>query len=134
MKEDIVRPAVKGVAMAVTQHPDPEGDLGWYVFLINTGEVPLENVLISSRGYGTVNGEKVETSEMRHYLENLGPRSWAKVERIMEEVFALNNQYWLSYYVDGVIHDKKYIFLPESINPEHFTDLPLMEERGVMIT
>jgi hypothetical protein len=70
---------------------------------------------------------------MRHYLETLGPKSWARIERIMEDVFVLSNQYWLSFYVDGRIHDKKYIFVAGSIHEEHFTNLPLMNVKGVMI-
>ncbi|MCB0791166.1 MAG: hypothetical protein H6595_06015 [Flavobacteriales bacterium] len=133
MKADIHRPRVEGVAMAIVQERDAEDEPGWYVYLINRNTVPLENVLVSSRGYGEIEGEQRRTSEMRHFLETLGPKSWARIERIVEEVFPLSNQYWLSFYIDGVIHDKKYIFLPESISSEHFTDLPLMERRGVMI-
>lgn len=133
MKRDIVHPKVEGVAMAVVRETDDEGHPAWYVYLINLKDVALENVLISSRGYGELGGEERSTSEMRHFLERLEPRSFARIERIMEEVFALSNQFWLSFYVDGVIHDKKYIFLPESILEENFTMLPLMERKGVMI-
>jgi hypothetical protein len=51
----------------------------------------------------------------------------------MEELFGLNNHYWLSFYAHGKLHDKKYIFLPESIQEANFTPLPLMKVRGVMI-
>lgn len=133
MRKDIPIPKVKDVAMAVVPEADEDGAPAWYVYLINTKEVPLENVLVSSRGYGELGGEARRTSEMRHFLDRLGPRSWARIERIMEDVFGLSNQYWLSFYIEGEVHDKKYIFLPESISEENFTDLPLMERRGVMI-
>ena len=70
---------------------------------------------------------------LRHYIESLTPKSWARIERMMEDVFALSNQFWLSYYIDGHIHDKKYIFVAGSIHEEHFTNLPLMNVRGVLI-
>ena len=70
---------------------------------------------------------------MRHFLDKLGPKSWARIERIVEDVFGLNNQYWISFYLNGQIYDKKYIFLPESIHEENFTHLPLMDNRGLMI-
>lgn len=133
MRKDIHPPKVEGVAMAVVREPDPEGVEGWYVYLVNRNEFPLENVLISSRGYGELAGEARRTSEMRHFLGQLGPRSWARIEPIMEELFGLNNQYWLSFYAHGKLHDKKYIFLPESIQEANFTPLPLMKVRGVMI-
>jgi hypothetical protein len=133
MRKDIPAPRVTGVAMAVVPEKDPEGEDAWYVYLINHGDGVLENVLVSSRGYGELEGETRRTSEMRHYLERLGPKSWARIERIVEDVFGLSNQYWLSYYIGGELYDKKYIFLPESIQEENFTELPLMACRGVMI-
>ena len=134
MIRDIHAPKVEGVAMAVVPEQDETGEDAWYVYLINEQEIALENVLVSSRGYGSIEGEKRNTSEMRHFIEVLGPRSWAKIERIIEDVFPLNNQYWLSYYIGKDLHDKKYIFLPESIQEENFTTLPLMNKRGVMIS
>ncbi|HRD54705.1 MAG TPA: hypothetical protein PKY96_18870 [Flavobacteriales bacterium] len=133
MRKDIVPPKVEGVAMAVVREKDEEGDDAWYVYLINQREVTLENVLISSRGYGEIAGEARATSEMRHHLEHLGPKSWARIERIVEDVFPLSNQYWLSFYIGRELHDKKYIFLAGSIEEENFTNLPLMNARGVMI-
>lgn len=133
MRKDIQAPKVEGVAMAVVPETGPEGEDAWYVYLINQQDVELQNVLVSSRGYGELEGEARKTSEMRHYLESLGPRSWARIERIVEDVFALSNQYWLSFYVDGELHDKKYIFLAGSIEEGNFTELPLMNRRGVMI-
>ncbi len=133
MRKDIPSPRVEGVAMAVVREPDAQGDTGWFVYLVNENDFALENVLISSRGYGELAGETRRTSEMRHFLDRLEPRSWARIERIMEELFGLNNQYWLSFYAHRQLHDKKYIFLPESIQEANFTTLPLMKVRGVMI-
>ena len=133
MKKDIIPPKVEGVSMAMVREADEEGAEAWYVYLINAKDVTLENVLISSTGYGEIDGEQRATSEMRHYLESLGAKSWARIELVMEDVFALSNQYWLSFYIDGHIHDKKYIFVAGSIHEDHFTNLPLMNKRGVLI-
>lgn len=133
MRKDIQPPKVQGVAMAVVRETDEEGAPAWYVYLINRSTAVLENVLVSSRGYGEMEGEPRSTSEMRHHLEKLGPESWARIERIVEEVFPLSNQYWLSYFIGRELHDKKYIFLAGSIEESNFTLLPLMNVRGVMI-
>lgn len=133
MRKDIDAPKVEGVAMAVVKEQDEEGGDAWYVYLINLRDEALENVLVSSRGYGELGGEPRKTSEMRHFLEHMGPRSWARIERIVEDVFGLSNQYWLSFYIGRVLHDRKYIFLPESIQEQNFTNVPLMDQRGVMI-
>lgn len=133
MRKDINEPKVEGIAMAVVRERDEAGEDAWYVYLINRSEATLENVLVSSRGYGELEGEARRTSEMRHHLERLGPRSWARIERIVEDVFPLSNQYWLSFYIGRVLHDKKYVFLAGSIDEANFTNLPLMSARGVMI-
>ena len=133
MKRDIEHPKVAGVAMAVVREADDDGAPAWYVYLINRKDVPLTNVMVTSEGYGIVNEESVKTSELRHYIEKLEPLGYARIERIMEDVFALNNQYWLSFYIGEVIFDKRYIFLPESINEENFTEVPVIGRKGVMI-
>jgi hypothetical protein len=133
MRSDIRPPKVEGIAMAVVREQDAEGGDAWYVYLINQRDEAIENVLVSSRGYGELGGEARRTSEMRHFLGRLEAKSWARIERIMEDVFPLSNQYWLSFYVGRVLHDKKYIFLAGSIDESNFTTLPLMQAKGVMI-
>ena len=119
--------------MAVVREQDEDGADAWYVYLINEKDTALDTVLVSSSGHGEIDGERRATSEMRHYLETLGPKSWARIERIVEDVFALSNQYWLSFYIGGQIHDRRYIFVAGSIHEENFTRLPLMGARGVLI-
>lgn len=133
MRKDIHAPKVEGIAMAVVREVDEEGDEGWFVYLINQNDATLENVLVSSRGYGELEGESRKTSELRHFIQELGPKSWAKIERIVEDVFVLSNQYWLSFYIGETLHDKKYIFLAGSIEEGNFTAVPLLNKRGVMI-
>jgi hypothetical protein len=133
MRKDIHPPKVEGVAMAVVREKDEDAEDAWFVYLINQNAHALENVLVSSRGYGEIEGESRRTSELRHHLEHLGPRSWARIERIVDEVLVLSNQYWLSYYVGQRLYDRKYIFLAGSIEEHHCTTIPLMGTRGVLI-
>ena len=57
----------------------------------------------------------------------------AGVEAIDPAVFGLTNEYWLSYYIDGTIYDKKFIFLPESIVDDNLIRIPVLNKPGVMI-
>ena len=52
---------------------------------------------------------------------------------MMPEVFGLTNQYLLSFYIDRVIFDKKYIFLAESIIDDNLVNIPLINRPGVLI-
>ncbi|MGB3585514.1 MAG: hypothetical protein WBA23_03185, partial [Tunicatimonas sp.] len=97
MKKDIDFPKVEGVQMAISrQKNEVSGEFEFYVYLINENAFTLENVLINSSGYSKKKEQK--TSVLRHYLENVAPNSVAKIELINPELFALVNQFWVSYY------------------------------------
>jgi hypothetical protein len=129
MKGDIEYPEVRDVSVAAVLE-----DAGWSVYLINQKEVRIEGVLVSSRGYGKIGDADVETSVLRHFLETIEPKSFVKIEPIMEDIFRLTNEYWVSFYIDGMIYDKKFIFLPETINSAFFTTVPIIEKKGVLIS
>jgi len=134
MKKDIEDPKVEDIAIAAVPEINREsGDKEWYIYLLNLKEIPISNVIISSRGYGQVKEEKVETSQLRHFVEELPPKSYAKIEPIMENLFGISNQYWVSFYIDRQIYDKKYVFLPETIQENNLTKLPLMGIKGVLL-
>lgn len=133
MLKDIPQLKVEDVAVAVVPEVNKEGEKEWSVYLINLKNETLEGVLVASYGYGFRNGEKVKTSTLRHFLDVVPAKSYAKVELIIENVFGLNNEYWVSFYLNKNMYDKKYLFLPGTINPEYFTSIPLLETEGVMI-
>ncbi|WP_285058279.1 hypothetical protein [Pedobacter ginsengisoli] len=133
MKKDIPENIVEDVAISVVLMSETPEVMNWTVYLVNMKNEKLENVLISSKGYGEKDGRMVKTSVLRHSLGDIGPKSFAGVEAIDPQVFGLTNEYWLSYYINGVIYDKKFIFLPESIVDENLIRIPLVDRPGVMI-
>ena len=133
MLKDIPQLKVEDVALAVSRTRSREGNEEWSVYIINMKDVPIEGVLVMSKGYGMKDGEKVNTSVLRHFFENIPAKSFEKVEPIIENVFGLNNEYWVSFYVGTDIYDKKYVFLPDSITEDFFTHIPVLDKEGVMI-
>jgi len=133
MKKDLPENIVEDVAIAIVLMSETPEVKNWTVYFVNLKEEKLENVLISSKGYGQKDGKPVKTSVLRHSLGDLEPKSFSGVEAIDPEVFGLTNEYWLSYYINGVIYDKKFIFLPESIVDENLIHIPLVDRPGVMI-
>jgi len=136
MLKDIHRASVEDIAIVVVPREaagaEEEGRL-WEVYVLNLKQQPIQNVINASQGYGQYKGEEVKTSTLRHYIGDMHPLSYALIEPIHENVFGLNNEYWLSFYIGSEIYDKKYIFLPEAISEENFTLLPLLGKKGVMI-
>ncbi|WP_454802732.1 hypothetical protein [Mucilaginibacter phyllosphaerae] len=133
MIKDLPPNVVKDIAVAVALESESVESKIWYVYLINLKNVPLENVLITSKGYGEKDGEQVKTSTLRHSFPLIQANSFKLIEPIDEQTFGLNNEYWLSYYIGRDIFDKKFIFLPESIVDENFIKLPVINKPGVMI-
>ncbi len=135
MIKDIIDPLVENIAIAAIPESNPlTQDPEWYIYLINMKEVQLEKVIVSSKGYGRVNDEKVETSQLRHFIELMPAKSFAKIEPIMDELFGLSNQYWVSFYVGSQLYDKKYVFLAETIAVGNVTEVPIMGIKGVLLS
>lgn len=133
MKKDLPENKVEGVAIAVVLEDENIESRSWKVYVLNLRDTQIQNVLISSKGYGTINGEQVKTTVFRHFIGNLDSNKFAAIELIDEKLFAINNEFWLSYYVNGEIFDKKYIFLTESVSESNFIRIPHINKPGVMI-
>ncbi|MDH4473426.1 MAG: hypothetical protein QE487_12535 [Fluviicola sp.] len=135
MREELKGPKVENVRVVVMPEKNPEGGIQHYVYLLNLREDIMEGIIITSKGYGTnvETGESVKTSTLRHSLEVLLPDEAAKIEPIMVEVFGLTNEYWVSFWAEDVMYDKKFIFLPETINEKNYIEIPKLGLKGVMV-
>ena len=133
MLKDIPRPSVENIIVAIVREPSEDGELIWNAYLVNLYDTEINNVLISSHGYGTFESRSVKTSVLRHHIGNVDAKEYAKIEPIMENLFGLSNEFLVSFYIDKHLYDKKYVFLPESIKDENMTLIPILNKRGVMI-
>jgi hypothetical protein len=133
MKKDIIPPVVEDIAVAVIKELNDSNETEWNVYLINLKQEKIEGVLVTSKGYGIYNDEEVKTSTLRHFLDVVEPTDFKKIEPIVDTVFGLNNEFWVSFFIKNVMYDKKYIFLPETIKEENFTLIPCINKKGVMI-
>ncbi|WP_437919777.1 hypothetical protein [Sphingobacterium sp. LRF_L2] len=133
MKKDLPDNTVENISIAIVLERDSPTEKVWNVYLVNEKKVPITNVLVSSKGYGQKEGKEVSTTTLRHFLGDIAAEATVKIEAIDPQVFGLTNEYWLSYYIDNTIFDKKYIFLPESIVDENIIKVPLVNKPGIVI-
>lgn len=131
MKKDIDFPKVKGVSIAIIKRKNETDESEWVVYLINQNEFALENVLVCSKGYGILDGEKRQSSTLRHGIPLVAAKNSALIEPISPEVFQLTNEYWVSYYIGNQLFDKKYVFVPDTIIDDNLTTIPLLNEKGI---
>lgn len=135
MRADILSPLVENVKMVVVPEKNEEGATQHYIYLLNLREDIMEGIIITSKGYGVneATGEKITTSMLRHSLEVLLPDEAAKIEPIMEDVFKLTNEFLISFWVEDTMYDKKFIFLPETINEKNYVTIPKMGGKGIVV-
>ncbi|MEN0005249.1 MAG: hypothetical protein AAF798_13940 [Bacteroidota bacterium] len=136
MKRDIPNFKVTDVGIAVVprEGATDEEEL-WDTYLVNMKDHLLQSVLINSKGYGDVDGEKVKTSILRHFFDQIEPNSCTPIEPIQTKLFGLTNEYWISFSLpeDSYMYDKKYVFVKGSITESNFTTIPYLNKKGVMI-
>lgn len=135
MREGLLGPKVDNVAVAVVEEVNESKEKMLYAYLLNLRDDIMEGIIVTSTGYGenAETGERVKTSTLRHSLELLLPNEAAKIEPIMEDVLGLANEFWVSFWVNETMYDKKFVFLPESIDEKKMKVLPILGQKGVMI-
>ena len=132
MISDIKIPEVKNVTLAVARIKNVGESDEWKVYLINSNDFAIENTLVASKGYGEKNGEQQRTSILRHFLDTIPANSATLIEPIDPALFHLNNEYWVSYYVGTQIFDKRFVFLPDSIQEDNISYIKELEMEGVL--
>jgi len=84
--------------------------------------------LIVSRGYL----KKKETSTMRHKIEVLPAKNFAKVEFLQEDVLKLNNEFRITFFQNNKMYEKTFIFKPNTIKENALVEIPVIPEKGIL--
>jgi hypothetical protein len=136
MREELKGPKVEGIAVAIVDTSLPEAtEKEYYVYLMNLREDIIEGIIITSTGYGenVQTGEKIKTSTLRHCIEILLPNEAAKIEPIMPDLFGISNEYWVSFWVNDVLYDKKFVFLAGTVEPSRFQFIDQLGAKGIVL-
>jgi hypothetical protein len=132
MKKDIIIPEVANVHIAAFQEwNDDFMENSWYAYLINDTDDLLEMAMVVSRAYGLINGEERKTGTFRHAFAKVAPRTAVKVELLENNVLQLNNEFLLSYFSNGQLFDKTFVFSTHSIDVKNVSILPIINKEGV---
>ena len=134
MKDELKGPKVEKVSVAIVEMMI-ENEKSYYAYLLNLRGDIMEGIIISSTGYGqnTKTGDRIKTSTLRHSIEVLLPNEAARIEPIMPEVFGLSNEYWVSFWVNEVMYDKRFVFPAESISEKNMQMIEILGQKGVII-
>lgn len=133
MIKDIEIKKVDDVGIAIIPIENKLGEKEWTAYILNMKEIAIESIFISTTGYGEVNGIKKKTSTLRYQIDSIPSKGFKNIELITEELFHLTNEFLVTFFINGELFDRKYIFLPGSINEKHLTKIPLIKEKGILI-
>ena len=134
MKKDIIIPVVENVFLAAVQEwSDDFMEKVWYAYLVNDSDFNLEGVMVVSKAFGTIDGEMKKTSLLRHAFVEIPAVSVVKIEMIEKSVLTLNNEFMVTYFIDGTLYDKKFIFKANSINETEMEEVPILFVDGVIV-
>lgn len=129
MKKDIEIPEVSGVEIAIVyEYNGIYKTDDWNVYIINNKDVALEFVVIVSKGY---NDQKI-SSTLRKKLDVLPASSFAKVELIQPELFALHNEFQVSFFENNRLFDKTFTFKKGTVKEGALRMIPALQKRGVL--
>jgi hypothetical protein len=132
VKKDIIIPPVVGVQVAVARKLNLINEYEWSVHLINRNQQKISNIMVTSSGYGSSDTEEIKTSTLRHFFEVLDANSSLQIELITPEVFKLSNEYWVSYWLNDQLFDKRFVFVPDSISDKNIIEITALGLEGVL--
>lgn len=129
MRKDIEFPEVKEIYIAAVKEWDEDFlNQSWNVYLLNNSNLTMDVTLVVSRGS---KGDR-KTATLRHGLGILEPKNHRKVEFIAEEVLPFKNEFLLSFFANGKLYDRTFVFEPFSIKDENLKAIPLLDMEGVL--
>lgn len=134
MKKDIEIPKVENVFLAAVQEwSDDFMEKVWYVYLVNDSDYDIENVMVVSNAFGTIDGEMKKTSLLRHAFVKVPAVSVVKIELLEKEVLRLNNEFMVTYFIENTLYDKKFIFRAQTITPDYVEEVPILFVDGIIV-
>ena len=129
MKKDIEIPVAKDVHVAVVREWNDEFlSKEWNAYLINNRSDTIEMTIVVSKGF---DGDK-KTSTMRHGIGVVEAKSFKKIEFLQEEVLALNNEFFVTFFAENKLFEKRFLFPKHSISEKHLTNIPIIEKEGIL--
>ena len=134
MLKDIKVENNANVGVAIVKELNDSLEMIWNVFVVNLGDDKIVNVFITCKGFGLINGEEKETSLMRYFLDDIDPQTAIKVEPINPDLFELNNEYFVVFYQNGNMIDKKLTFKENTITEGNLVQVPVLNCLGVLLT
>lgn len=123
---------VKNIELVAIREYNVEADVNeWFVHLVNNQEKDLEVIIMVSKGFD----EERSTTVMRRQLDKLPAHSSAKMEYLPEQLFVVNNQYQVTYFQEGKVHEITFVIKANTLPKEDLLTFGYMgNKKGILAT
>lgn len=129
MKKDIEIPVVKDVHVAIVREWNEEFlDKDWNAYILNDRETAIEMTMAVSKGY---DGDR-KTSIMRHAIGVVNAKSFKKIEVVQEDVLTLNNEFFVTFYADNKLYEKRFVFEKNTVTENNLVKIQLIDKEGIL--
>lgn len=129
MKKDIEIPIAKDVHVAIIHEWNDEFlSKDWNAYIINGRNTSIDMVLVVSKGFEADR----KTSTMRHGIGSVGSKSFKKIELVQEDVLALNNEFFVTFFAENKLYERRFVFPKNSVNQSAITSIPILEKDGIL--
>ncbi|CAM3443588.1 hypothetical protein [Zobellia roscoffensis] len=131
MKKDIEIPIAIDVHIAIIREWNEDFlSKVWNAYIINSRADEIEMAIVVSKGFD----DERQTSTMRHGIGTIAPKTFKKVEMLQEEILSLNNEFFVTFFAEGKLFEKRFVFLKNTISEKNLTNIPLIEKDGIFAT
>jgi len=128
MKKDIEISVSKEVFVALIYDWDDKYlSKGWTAYILNNRTSPIEMVLVVSKGYD----DERKTSTMRHSVGDVASKSFEKIEFVQDAVLALENEFFVTFFADNKLYERRFLFKKDSVNTKGLRNIPLIDKEGI---
>ena len=128
MRKDIEIPEAEKIFLAIAK----EGRNDWVSYLVNNYNRQLKDAMVVSQGHGIDSGKEVKTSTLRHFVGDVKAHGSSPIERIDPALFHLNHEFWVTFYMEGRIYDKKFFFEAGSLTKKNLSYIKELETKGII--
>ncbi|MDE3743171.1 hypothetical protein [Maribacter polysaccharolyticus] len=129
MKKDIEIPVAKDVFIAlIHEWNDDFMAKKWNAYILNDRATPIEMVLVVSKGYD----QDRKTSTMRRSITMMAAKSYAKIELVQDDVLELNNEFFVTFFADGKLFERKFLFGKNTVDESLSVDIPIIHKPGIL--
>ncbi len=128
MRKDIFIPSPTNLCVAIVL--ENEATHEWKAYILNLNKIEVNNIMITSSGK-SLDGKN--TSTLRHFIDIVCPNTAIPFELVTEELLQINNTFFVTYYMQDLIHDFEAEFESKLFEKSSLRILPILNKMGVMI-